>query len=54
VVNLTIKKVYCSKCQKLRRIKLQQANGKKQFVCMACNHMIWQKENLDWKYNKVG
>jgi hypothetical protein len=50
LVNLTAKKVYCPKCQKLSRIKLQQTNGKTQCVCIKCNHMVWQKESLGWKY----
>jgi hypothetical protein len=53
LVNLTAKKVYCPKCQKLARVKLQQVNSKTQFICLKCNTMVWQKESLGWKYNKV-
>jgi hypothetical protein len=53
LVNLTVKKVYCSKCHKLVRVKLQKAGDKNQFNCIKCDSVIWQKEGLNWKHPKA-
>ncbi len=53
LVNLTLKKVYCPKCQKLSRVKLQKVNSKNQFFCVRCNQLVWQQESLGWKYTRL-
>jgi hypothetical protein len=53
LVKLAVKKVYCSKCQKLMRVKLQQTGGKSQFSCIKCDSVIWQKEGFNWKHGKT-
>jgi RNase P subunit RPR2 len=53
LINLTAKKVYCPKCQKLVRVKLTQSGEKKQYACLICNTVMWQKEGLKWKYQKA-
>ncbi len=53
MINLTAKKVYCPKCQKLVRVKLTQSGEKKQYACLICNTVMWQKEGLKWKYQKA-
>ena len=53
MIQLTAKKVYCPKCQKLCRIKEQRSGAKQQFLCIKCNHPVWQKQGLGWKFNKV-
>jgi hypothetical protein len=49
---MTVKKIRCPKCQKLSRVKLQKVGDKNQFCCIKCNTVVWQKEGLNWKYNK--
>jgi hypothetical protein len=52
LINLTGKKIYCTKCQKLRKIKAKKTGDKNEFLCIKCESVIWQKEGLKWKYAK--
>jgi hypothetical protein len=52
LVNLTVKKIYCTKCQKLRRVQDKKTGDKNEFICVKCGSVIWQKEGLNWKYKK--
>ena len=50
LIKLTAKKVYCPKCQKLVRVKLQKSGEKDQYCCIKCDYVIWDKAALKWKY----
>jgi ssDNA-binding Zn-finger/Zn-ribbon topoisomerase 1 len=53
LINLTAKKIYCPKCQKLVRVKRQKVGEKDQYTCIKCDYMIWDKESRKWKYYRV-
>jgi RNase P subunit RPR2 len=52
-VRLPIKKIYCTKCQRLIKGKIQNSGGTTQVICPKCsqslrtwNHILWRSVEL--------
>ena len=49
IVRLPVKKMYCSKCQKLVRGQVQGANDATQVMCPKCHQRLWFRGALSWR-----
>ena len=49
-MKLAVKKVYCTNCQKLQRVKEENNNGATRFTCTECKNAVWIKDNLTWHH----
>ena len=44
-----LKKIYCSKCQRLVRGQLQGSNGSTQISCPRCGQRLWFWGSISWR-----
>ncbi len=49
LIRLPIKKIYCSKCQKLVKGKAQNSGNNTQINCPRCSYNLWSWSHTSWR-----
>ncbi len=49
-MKLVVHKVYCPRCARLVKGRLQEGNGELRLACPRCNLVIWQHVGQVWRY----
>jgi DNA-directed RNA polymerase subunit RPC12/RpoP len=49
IIRLPIKKIYCSKCQRLVRGHAEGANDTTKVSCPRCSERLWFRGSLSWR-----
>jgi hypothetical protein len=49
LIRLPVKKMYCSKCQRLVKGQKKGSGKTTQIICPRCNQTLWYWESIAWK-----
>jgi hypothetical protein len=49
LIRLPVKKIYCTKCQRLIKGQKKGSSKTTQIICPRCNQTLWSWVSISWK-----